>query len=316
MRFNPPPNWPTPPEGWRPEPGWQPDPSWGPAPEGWQLWVGDGSSASSYGLPPAARKRKNWFLRHKILTGLGALLAVIVGASSAGGGSNSTNTSASGTPSPTTTASAELTPSQTSETSTAAEATTPTPETATTSEAAAAPKARTYSGRGDKVLRIKKPETGAILATVTRTGPFDNFVIYALDEDNEEGQLVANTLETRYKGTALLDADGSETTKLKIDGTGRWTIKLRPLADARRVSGKETGHGPEVLIYDGGPSTLKFTNKGGDDNVVVYWITNDGQVDLAVNDIGSYSGEAALTAGPGLLHIEHANDWTVEITED
>jgi hypothetical protein len=39
MRFNPPPNWPSPPPGWTPPPGWQPDPSWPPPPPGWILWV-------------------------------------------------------------------------------------------------------------------------------------------------------------------------------------------------------------------------------------------------------------------------------------
>jgi hypothetical protein len=39
LRFNPPPNWPTPPPGWTPWAGWQPDPSWPPPPPGWDLWV-------------------------------------------------------------------------------------------------------------------------------------------------------------------------------------------------------------------------------------------------------------------------------------
>lgn len=39
VRFNPPPNWPTPPPGWTPPAGWRPDPSWGDPPEGWELWT-------------------------------------------------------------------------------------------------------------------------------------------------------------------------------------------------------------------------------------------------------------------------------------
>jgi len=46
MRFNPPPNWPTPPEGWEPPPGWTPDPSLPAPPPGWQLWV-DGPAPTS-----------------------------------------------------------------------------------------------------------------------------------------------------------------------------------------------------------------------------------------------------------------------------
>ncbi|MDO4897712.1 MAG: hypothetical protein Q3965_00240 [Rothia sp. (in: high G+C Gram-positive bacteria)] len=42
LKFNVPPNWPTPPSpDWRPAPGWQPDPAWGPAPAGWNFWVED-----------------------------------------------------------------------------------------------------------------------------------------------------------------------------------------------------------------------------------------------------------------------------------
>ncbi|GCE77652.1 DUF4352 domain-containing protein [Cellulomonas biazotea] len=72
-RYNPPPNWPAPPAGWTPPPGWQPEPSWGPAPEGWQLWVDDD-------------KRPGWFARHKVLTGLGVGVAVLVVAIGASGG--------------------------------------------------------------------------------------------------------------------------------------------------------------------------------------------------------------------------------------
>ena len=40
LRFNPPPNWPTPSEGFIPEKGWMPGPAWGDAPEGFP-WVID-----------------------------------------------------------------------------------------------------------------------------------------------------------------------------------------------------------------------------------------------------------------------------------
>jgi hypothetical protein len=81
-RYNPPPNWPQPPSGWTPPAGWQPDPAWGPPPSGWQLWVDD----------------RNWFSRHKVLTGLGAFIVLIVAISAASaGGSGSDNTVTTGT---------------------------------------------------------------------------------------------------------------------------------------------------------------------------------------------------------------------------
>ncbi|HTQ21989.1 hypothetical protein [Mycobacterium sp.] len=40
MRFNPPPNWPTPPPGWTPGPGWTPPPASPTPPPDWPLWPG------------------------------------------------------------------------------------------------------------------------------------------------------------------------------------------------------------------------------------------------------------------------------------
>lgn len=106
-RFNPPPNWPTPPAGWTPPPGWTPDPSWGPVPPGWQLWTEEGPAATTAfpGVEPAAGvspavpgaplpsvpgvpqpAQKSWVARHKLLTGIGAILAIVVVVSALNGG--------------------------------------------------------------------------------------------------------------------------------------------------------------------------------------------------------------------------------------
>lgn len=71
-RYNPPPNWPQPPQDWTPPPGWQPDASWGPPPPGWQLWTND----------------QNWFVRHKVLSAIGAMLLLFVAIGVANGGSD------------------------------------------------------------------------------------------------------------------------------------------------------------------------------------------------------------------------------------
>lgn len=86
-RFNPPPGWPPPPSpGWLPPPEWQPDPAWPPPPPGWQLVVDDPA-------PPGHAGQANWFLRHKLLTGLAALFAILIiaGVASGGGGKSPPN---------------------------------------------------------------------------------------------------------------------------------------------------------------------------------------------------------------------------------
>lgn len=102
-RYSPPPNWPAPPVGWTPPPGWTPDPSWGPAPQGWQFWVEDRtggpatalahSSGPATALPPAGPvpgqpAKKSWLARHKILTGIGAFVLLLIVIGALNGGSN------------------------------------------------------------------------------------------------------------------------------------------------------------------------------------------------------------------------------------
>lgn len=108
-RYNSPPNWPPPPAGWTPPPGWMPDPSWAPAPQGWQFWVDDPASGSTYASEPSsdlagdgsrahgpvagATTARSWPTRYKVLTGVGALvlLLVVIGALNAGGEQNPEN---------------------------------------------------------------------------------------------------------------------------------------------------------------------------------------------------------------------------------
>ena len=88
QRFNPPPNWPPPPPGWAPEPGWAPDPAWGPAPDGWHLWVDEADASTSPSAPAfgtaepfassSLSQRKPWPVRHKLLTGAGAVVVLLM----------------------------------------------------------------------------------------------------------------------------------------------------------------------------------------------------------------------------------------------
>src|SRR5829696_2185774 len=64
-KFNPPPNWPAPPPGWTPPQGWKAPANWPPPPKGWKFWLPD-------------EKDGSWFGRHKTLTSVGVLAALLL----------------------------------------------------------------------------------------------------------------------------------------------------------------------------------------------------------------------------------------------
>lgn len=293
-RYNPPPNWPPQPPGWSPPPGWQPDPSWGPPPEGWQLWVNE--------------KRGNWFSRHKVLTGLGAAVLLIAAISIASGGPDpETDPQGGGAGESTTSAASPTTP--------AAQSITTSPQTTTEAPPPPPPVTRpvTYRGNGNKVLSIKKPEDGPVLITTSNRGPDDNFTIYALDAELNEGDLVVNAIGS-YTGTSILDKnDGDDTRRLKIDGGGSWTVTLKPMTMARPMTTSLAGKGDDVILYRGPAGVATVSNRGADDNFTIYSYGSDGE-DLLVNEIGSYSGETTIKEGPAFLEVDGGGSWSIKVT--
>src|SRR5215207_6806986 len=86
-KFNPPPNWPAPPPGWTPPQGWKAPANWPPPPKGWKFWRPD-------------EKDGSWFGRHKTLTsvgGLAALVLLLIGTIASGGDDPAPNAAATPT---------------------------------------------------------------------------------------------------------------------------------------------------------------------------------------------------------------------------
>ncbi|MFN8169595.1 MAG: hypothetical protein U0S36_12515 [Candidatus Nanopelagicales bacterium] len=191
-----------------------------------------------------------------------------------------------------------------------------TPESSpTASPPAPAPKPVTYSGKGTKVLKIKKPEDGPVLITTVLSGPDDNGTVYSLDADLEENDLLVNTIGD-YRGTSVLDLEDSDsTTRLKIDYSGKWVITLRPLNSAPEITKSYAGKKDAVLVSrSDSPKILTFVSKSGDSNVTVYWYNADGE-DLLVNDIGKFKGESPVGAGPGFFVVSSDGAWTMTLAD-
>jgi len=123
------------------------------------------------------------------------------------------------------------------------------------------------SGRGNKILRIKKPSDGANLITLTHSGDA-NFIVSQLDAELQEGEGLVNAIGN-YEGTTILGLeDEANTKRLKIEADGRWTIKLADLTDARRLGSSAKGRGDDVMFYDGDAGVATLTHRGESNFIV------------------------------------------------
>ena len=168
------------------------------------------------------------------------------------------------------------------------------------------------SGRGDKVARFKIPVGEAAIAKITNRGT-SNFVVWTLDASGDETDLLVNEIGN-YRGTHAFDLfDGEHTVAFKIESNGRWTITIRPLEQARvwDTAGPLTGTGADVVQLRPPTSGLATSNvrHRGESNFAV-WTYSDSGADLAVNEIGNYSGEILLPEGTFLMVVEADGDWS------
>jgi hypothetical protein len=193
----------------------------------------------------------------------------------------------------------------------------PVPVEDTTEETTEAPAPTTppakparYTGRGDSVVKIRKPGDGSgpVLASITASGS-SNFVVEAKGGDD---QLLVNVIGA-YVGTVLLDPqDDSETTRLIVTASGRWTIMLAPVSAARVVSGSYRGRGDSVFFYDGSgdPAEATFTGPRAEANFVVTSYSDNGE-DLLVNEIEPYKGTVEIPSTPAVVVVNATGAWSV-----
>ena len=140
--------------------------------------------------------------------------------------------------------------------------------------------------------------------TTTIKGEDTNQVIYSLDDALEENSLLVNTIGN-YKGTTLLDDDGSETKRLKVEVEGALVIVLDPITSARELNDSAKGSKDDVLLYRSGDAAiLNFTSTGGDSNVA-YWSTDDGTTLWSTTSGSSRLRHPGLRHESGTLRSEH-----------
>jgi cytoskeletal protein RodZ len=253
----------------------------------------------SWGPP---NDRRSWIARHKIFTGVIGIVAFLFAIGIIGAITN---------PQPKTTPQAVATTTAT--TAKPAKATTNTSPDApppTTQVPAPAIKTATYHGSGDSIAKIKKPASGPVIANIKYRGGA-NFIVTTSDD----AQLLVNHIGS-YKGVVLLDPEASDdTTRLKVQASGPWTIKLSEVTTAKTWTGHTSGLGDAVLMYAGKGGVVTVTHRGSG-NFIVKTYGGDPLDDLMVNKIGNYKGDHTINDGPVLLQVTAGGRWTMNVEED
>ncbi|MFE9703723.1 TerD family protein [Streptomyces sp. NPDC005930] len=97
-----------------------------------------------------------------------------------------------------------------------------------------------------------------------------------------------------------------------------WTLRVLPLAHARRLVHSLNGRGPDLLVYEGPAGVLSFVHQGESNFAVWHRFTSSDpdwpgeEEDLLVNEVGRVDVLAPVTA-PGILRIEADGPWRVGV---
>lgn len=175
------------------------------------------------------------------------------------------------------------------------------PSTAEAATPAASPvKPQKYTGSGDDVVKISALDSVAILKFECP----DCSGNVVLKTDGSEGLLV-NTIGS-YTGTHVINVrDGGVTRKLTISAEGDWTVSIGDISSASKAL---SGKGDTALLLSGSTTDALIKNNG-DGNFVVQVYNSDG-ADLAVNEIGSYSGTVPMVL-PALVQVISEGSWSI-----
>ncbi len=196
---------------------------------------------------------------------------------------------------------------------------TDTPEPTITSTPA--PQPIEITGKGSKVVDIKKWNGPAVVHLVYKGS--SNFIVDPYGADGKETGFMglANEIGS-YDGWKPLDFGtfGQEelTTRIQIQSSGNWTITICPLTiqylKVANVPGTYQGKGDELVFLKGGTPDLATFDFKGDANFMVDAYTSDGDTNNIVNEIGVYNGQVIIPNNTIIFVVTANAPWTVEIT--
>jgi len=196
---------------------------------------------------------------------------------------------------------------------------TPTPTPTPVATPTPTPVTQSFSGDGHRAISPIQLDEGLTIVTLTHTGS-SNFAVWLLDSNGENVDLLVNEIGS-FDGSTALGIEVAGAYALDITADGAWTIKIEQLkpTSAPGVPRTFTGTGPKVssLFWLDKTLTTFEMSHDGSSNFAVWLLDSNGEnVDLLVNEIGSFDGSTAIgvpAAGVYILDIEADGDWTISV---
>ena len=167
----------------------------------------------------------------------------------------------------------------------------------------------TVSGSSDGVITLPSAATTGII-TARYVGS-SNFIISALDASNQPTTDLPVDTIGNYSGVTGYGFNnlGNPAAELQITATGSWSVTVSPVSSAT-ASRPASGSGDMVFLYNGPATNWSLTNTGSE-NFIVSQYSSSIFPNLAVDEIGHYSGEVPMDAGPSVVLIQSDGNWTI-----
>lgn len=188
--------------------------------------------------------------------------------------------------------------------------------------ATAAPAPAVLSGVGQQASDFFPLVEGLTIFRMMHTGG-SNFAIWLMDgSTGDQIELLVNEIGP-FDGAKAVGVNRSGNYLLDVTADGSWSVTVEQPRDVAGapVPPQITGRGQQVtqlLALQEGLARIEMTHDGQSNFAI--WLLDDGgaQVDLLVNEIGSFSGSKAVQVpddGNYLLDVTADGNWTIVIEQ-
>ena len=176
-----------------------------------------------------------------------------------------------------------------------------------------------FSGTGDTSLDVSAwPQQPGVIFYEGQSNK-GYFALVPYDENNQPMSAICtiNSFDP-YKGACLFNANGQYATRLDTKTTGKWTLKISPLSQARTLSlpGTIEDSDNDLIVLTGGVPNLA-TIKGNAEKqlfILVPYKADGSRMISLVNTNDAYQDTVSIRSGTAIIEVIATGSWSITIT--